>query len=92
VESIDRPQTIARYQVVRELGRGGMGIVYLDKDSFIDRLVAIKNALNTPFDHLRSLDEEINLDEKFNALKREFSKTLIGRLIRTSELLSRFPF
>jgi len=33
---------IGRYQVIRELGRGGMGVVYLAQDPYIDRLVAIK--------------------------------------------------
>jgi len=36
---------IGRYQVARELGRGGMGVVYLAQDPFIDRLVAIKTTL-----------------------------------------------
>jgi len=34
--------TLGRYEVVRELGRGAMGIVYLGKDPKIQRLVAIK--------------------------------------------------
>jgi serine/threonine protein kinase len=33
---------IGRYEVVRELGRGAMGIVYQGRDPQIDRLVAIK--------------------------------------------------
>ncbi len=36
------PRKIGRYLVTRELGRGGMGVVYLAQDPFIDRLVAIK--------------------------------------------------
>ena len=37
----------ARYAFVKELGRGGMGAVYLAEDRELDRLVAIK-VLNTP--------------------------------------------
>ena len=37
-----RPERIGRYQIVRELGRGAMGVVYLAHDPAIDRDVAIK--------------------------------------------------
>ena len=37
----------SRYAFVKELGRGGMGAVYLAEDKELDRLVAIK-VLNTP--------------------------------------------
>jgi len=35
---IDR---IGPYQIQRELGRGGMGVVYLERDTRLDRQLAI---------------------------------------------------
>jgi serine/threonine protein kinase len=57
VDSTDILQTIGRYQVARELGLGGMGVVYLAKDPFIDRSVAIKTTLNSPPNGLLSRDQ-----------------------------------
>lgn len=36
------PSRVASYEIVRELGRGGMGVVYLARQADPDRLVAIK--------------------------------------------------
>jgi len=42
VEGLGQTTTLGRYEVIRELGRGAMGIVYLGRDPKINRQVAIK--------------------------------------------------
>ncbi|HEX5364988.1 MAG TPA: protein kinase [Gallionella sp.] len=39
-------QTIGRFEIIRELGKGGQGMVYLAKDTQLDRGVAIKTLRN----------------------------------------------
>ncbi len=50
------PERIARYGIVRELGHGGMAIVYLAHDSHMKRQVAIK-----------VLPHQLTFDPKFRA-------------------------
>ena len=40
------PQNLGKYEVEEEIDRGSMGIVYLGRDPYIDRPVAIKVALD----------------------------------------------
>lgn len=50
------PKIFGNYEIIRELGRGGMGIVYLAKDVRIDRLVALKELILDP--NLSEKDKE----------------------------------
>ncbi|MBW1722003.1 MAG: protein kinase [Deltaproteobacteria bacterium] len=62
MNSSELPYSIGRYQVTQKLGRGGMGIVYLAYDPFIDRMVAVKVASTV------SVQDESRLEE----FRREF--------------------
>ncbi len=42
---LSEPKSVGRYEIVRKLGQGGTGVVYLGKDRYIKRYVAIKMSL-----------------------------------------------
>ncbi len=68
----DHPSTLGRYKVLKELGRGAMGVVYLGKDPTIHRFVAIKTI------RLDQIDETDKQQEVKNRFFKEAEST--GRL------------
>ena len=66
------PSTLGRYKVLKELGRGSMGVVYLGKDPTIQRFVAIKTM------QLDEIDDTDKLQEVKARFFREAEST--GRL------------
>ncbi|MBM4126244.1 MAG: serine/threonine protein kinase [Nitrospira sp.] len=68
----DQPSTLGRYRVLKELGRGAMGVVYLGKDPTIQRFVAIKTM------RLHEIDDTDKLQEIRTRFFREAEST--GRL------------
>jgi tRNA A-37 threonylcarbamoyl transferase component Bud32 len=66
------PSMLGRYRVLKELGRGAMGLVYLGKDPTIQRFVAIKTM------RLDHIDQDDKLQEIKTRFFREAEST--GRL------------
>ncbi|MBN8645091.1 MAG: serine/threonine-protein kinase [Planctomycetes bacterium] len=66
---MQQPSSIGPYQIIRELGRGGMGVVHLARDSRLDREVAIKGipeAMQADADRLARFQREAKVLASLN--------------------------
>ncbi|MBI2897171.1 MAG: serine/threonine protein kinase [Deltaproteobacteria bacterium] len=70
MSDLDQPRRIGRYEVVRVIGEGGMGTVFLARDPTLDRMVAIKTV------RLGGLPEKARLtfEERFKNEARAVAK------------------
>ena len=41
-------KTVGRYEILREIGRGGMAMVYLARQTDLDRFIALEGARRVP--------------------------------------------
>ncbi|MCC6136882.1 MAG: serine/threonine protein kinase [Candidatus Contendobacter sp.] len=79
--SATQPPSIGRYRILKILGRGGMGVVYLGYDEAIDRQVAIKTI------HRQLLDHEGELEwlERFRREVRAAGRCLHPNIVTVFE-------
>ena len=57
MDKIDKKK-IGRYEIIRELGYGGMAVVYLVRDSQLDRVAALKLIRKTTRSEERRVGKE----------------------------------
>ena len=67
-------QTVSHYRIVRELGRGAMGVVYLAEHTVLGRRVAIKTANSNHGRFLREARAASNLSHPHIAAVHDYGK------------------
>jgi eukaryotic-like serine/threonine-protein kinase len=72
------PERLGKYQVRREVGRGGMGIVYEGYDSVIDRRVALKTFISQFFDGTQADNLLTRLQREAQAAGRLSHRNIIA--------------
>ncbi len=68
IGTVNVTQTLGRFEIERELGRGAFGVVYLARDPGLERLVAVK-VLS---------DDLVNLDPRFRARFQQEARIIAG--------------
>lgn len=63
----ENPKKIGKYDVIDELGRGAMGVVYRGHDSYVDRPVAIKVATNADVESTQGVARRMFINEARSA-------------------------
>ena len=81
------PDKVGRFEVIRCLGKGAQGVVYLARDPELDRQVAIKTLDKRRRNHKHLLQEARNVSklEYLNIILKDYALTTkLLRLVNTS--------
>ncbi|MEM7249338.1 MAG: tetratricopeptide repeat protein [Acidobacteriota bacterium] len=85
VSKLDRGQRVGRYLIEDELGRGGMGVVWLAKDELLERRVALKTIRGQVAASPRSLRLFENEARVLASLNHPNLATVFDLLVHESE-------
>lgn len=71
------PELIGRYQIVRELGQGGMGLVYLAYDPHLERQVVVKKIIYQQYDQTQHQESWQRFQREAKAIAKLDHPTII---------------